>query len=503
MADVTNLVKNTYPLNGTKNVSTQANILINFSEDMNVDTVTSKEIILKEVNGVVLTATYEYLRMQKQLKIKAVEPLKPDTKYQVTILSKEFGPISIIGTRLKDDKIIIFTTEQGEESLPKTPENVSVIENDGFIKATWTSTPQTVSLVVKDSTSDTAAIIWPEVEYQISSNNIEIPKKFPIGDYSFWIRSYVVKDEINIYSEYKKVPFQVKEKEIIPPEVFNLFITKSYPENKAMIEVLDKFALLFNEEVDVNALDESSIYITKFEKDEFISQILGEQIIDFVIKEKEETLIKSKMLTLIPEKTLFEKGGLYKIKASSQIHKFGDPFVSLGKNYEIVFRYKWAYYYATVESVRLWLGGFGNDFDDDVIESMIAEASAMMYNKFSKGANFNKEEWENGIVPYNVPLYISAWVAYRLILNQIVKSSSGHQKDIQLGDLSVGEKNMQSTELVDLLGLLKAELDKLEDTIDNEALSASFAKGSISIKGETGAPYPEYTTKNPFADWGN
>ena len=162
-------------------------------------------------------------------------------------------------------------------------------------------------------------------------------------------------------------------------------------------------------------------------------------------------------------------------------------------------------FYTSVKSVRIILGQFNDLFTDLDIMELIADVSNSTYSRFENSKTFKKEEWEDGSCPYYVSEYVKFKVVYLLVLNNILKTASGSGKNIKLADLEVGERNMASTELKDLLKFLKDELDKWEDLVEEELKQAKFAKSKASIwakDNEFKTEYPTHINRLPFKDIG-
>lgn len=503
-----NLVSKVYPTQNAENIVLMPSIRIVFTESMKVDSLNENTIFLQKVNGEVIKLSYLYENITKTLELIPTSPLDQNTSYTLYVKKGAVGPMSIVQT--EHDRLSSFTfrtqaeTPSSAEAI--TPSGVVVEASNGYISVSWNSVGQRTKVSLRSSEDDIAKYIWPSnSDYAIQSteNKIDIPQKINPGSYYIWIKHELDKGEETSSSTYIKKSIVIEEEPPIPlpTNPFNLNIVRTYPENNSIAKNLDKLAVVFSEDINLSSISHEDLQILDADTDEFMAEL-------FEIKSYEYTI----PLTETPQKTLriipqfeFEAGKTYKLILSKNIHSSENPTVNLGESKTIQFTKIWEHFFASIESIRTILGNFSSSFDDVQISKVIAELSQQLYARFLGNTTSDSAKWKDSGIPYYVVEYIKYKTAYMLVLNLVVKDTVGQSENIKLGDLQVEESASRSSELVDLLGLLKEEMEKWETPLESSAKAVTFAKMSSSIRAssnEYGATYPDHMTRVPFNELG-
>ncbi|MEI4281682.1 Ig-like domain-containing protein [Tetragenococcus halophilus] len=516
MAILKNLIQTISPKNKSENISTATKISLTFLEDMKSSSLSGNAIYLRKINGDKIPTKIEYDRMSKKLILKPQEELDENASYEIIVQSKDKGPQSIIGTQLPSDMTSTFKTEvtdtskdsdkksEDEEEIP--PHNITVEESEFGFQFHWESNYEYFTFKVTDE--DNNQKFWPEDEefFETKDTSAFIPGVLNPGKYLFWVKAYSIKENKKEHTEPVSLSFisslYEEEKDDIETIDFNIEMIRSFPSNNAIVKDLDKMVVLFDKEIDIEDLPENAISIQSSEVDPLLAGILEQKSLDITIDQVKEGEKKSKYLSFsLNSNNQFVEGKTYIIRLDKNIHEFGDTSTSLGQDLSIQFTKQWKYFFTTVESVKIALGGFSTAFEEERIARMIAEISEQEYRRFSNRENFNEEEWLNN-TPYYVPIYIQYKVAYMLVLNMIVKVASGQKSSISLGDLSVKESSTRSSELNDLLSALREEMDRWEEEMEKEDSTTKFASPGFAQKASEPQSYPDYFTRTPFTDLG-
>lgn len=498
MAQKLNIVKSITPKNNAKDISTKDSIKIVFTDSMSKDEL-KKNIIVQEVNGEIIPTEQAYEGTIKTLTIKPLSLLPFNKKIEVLIKGGSEGIKTVFGDTLMNNISNFFTTEEEQESKAiVAPSDIKVIDNKGFISITFNKANATATSYKITNTNQLNSLnIYPDANEETTTNNrIQVPLKFEEGLYYLWMKNiYKEKDSI-VESEYTMHQFEINKEEELPPLVTNISIVNSYPGQDSLITDISKFAVEFSDKVSNPDLTKC-IKINKATESDF-SSILFSSYIDVEILEQKENIVIFKA-----KDDSIEKSIKYRITLDKDIQN--EAGAKLGLNKHIDFMVYPDKFYTSVKSVRVILGQFNDLFSDLDIMELIADISNATHSRLEKSPTYKAEEWEDGKCPYYVSEYVKYKTVYLLVLNNILKQASSQGKDIKLADLSVGEKNMASTELKNLLKLLKDELDKWEDILDNEAKQAKFAKSKKAVwakENEFTTTYPDNVSRLPFKELG-
>ena len=498
MAQIINIVKTIIPKNSSKNISTKTSIKLTFTESVSKEELL-KNVILREVNGNIIEHKQVYEGTIKTLTIQPLSLLPFNKKIEIFIKGGKDGIKTVYENTLINDISNFFTTEEEEEKkaiIP--PSEIKIVENNGYISINYNKEKADVTYYKITETNEfTSKNIYPDNNEEINTGiRIQVPHKFKEGMYYLWMKN-IYKEESELKeSEYILTSFEVNEIDTtIPP--MNLSILESYPGENQIIKDFSKFAIKFSDEITNDNLEELITISKEIEND--FSNILFNNLLKIKIESNNKGLV---IFNLINENDI-EKGIKYNINIDKNISNSKN--IKLGINKKINFMIYPERFYTSVKSVRIILGQFNDLFTDLDIMELIADVSNSTYSRFENSKTFKKEEWEDGSCPYYVSEYVKFKVVYLLVLNNILKTASGSGKNIKLADLEVGERNMASTELKDLLKFLKDELDKWEDLVEEELKQAKFAKSKASIwakDNEFKTEYPTHINRLPFKDIG-
>lgn len=288
----------------------------------------------------------------------------------------------------------------------------------------------------------------------------------------------------------------------ILPDGVNLSLIDSYPVNGQMVKELPSIILKFDAHVDAVTAQEF-VYIRKKAISTLLGQLTKSEKIPLIadINSGEDTVI------LNPSIPLF-KGTSYEIVIGNEVSAKVNPALKLGTDKLINFLVEWEMYYTNVEAVKLLLGMFKDSYTDEEIAEMIHQESLATYQMMSMKADFDPLLWQE-VFPYAASKYVLYRVAFQCMLGQVIETSSGMKDSIKLGDLAVSESSSVSSEITNLLGLFKDEMDKwwkLLNGIEEDENGVIIPKLSkitgSATRGVTDQPYPAWLTRVPFRDLG-
>lgn len=555
-----NLVSKILPNKDLEEVGVQSHFRLFFTENMQLDSLHEETIYIQKVNGAKVEATYQYHSMDKELTVTPTT-LSFNTRYELVIEEKEQGPISIVENQQnKKIRVAFQTVSAPEANIPKAPSEIKVSVTETEVQVLFTTNTQETRASIYKKDTHQSFRVWPtDKEWEtLTTTSFSLPHTFLPGTYVLNLQGKETLEGQIYESTIIETPFVIEpdkpeeetqpESPVSPLPTFNLSVLKTYPTDNGVL-IGNRYVVLFSEAIDVNALQINDIQVFDENEDPLLAEILGIQTYPYVLEQTEikeestgeeeveqgiqilddtidEGLISpdlnpsednlletptlhpiifppSNYVTLRFDEPL-TPGKKFKVVLSKKIHPVGRPQVSLPKTTTFTFRQKWAHYYTDVEVVRVLLGFFSSLFtSDETISLLIAEVSNQMYQLLKGRKDFDEEAWENGEIPFFALEFVKYKVAYLLVLNQIVAQSTGKEESVKLGDLSVTDKGASTTELADLLALLKEEMKKWEDMLLKEPFA--FAKMKTTLRASTsekGATYPDYFARVPFSALG-
>jgi hypothetical protein len=147
--------------------------------------------------------------------------------------------------------------------------------------------------------------------------------------------------------------------------------------------------------------------------------------------------------------------------------------------------------YATVDEVRGELAGFLADISDISIYEQILSASEAAYLIVTSSPRYDDDIFVNDTFPFYMKQYVRYKVSYDMAMNKMVATSSGQDKNIKLGDLSVGESGRESFALSAIIKELKQRIKPWEDMLHG-VTGRGYATMKSAVYAETGSPYPDF-----------
>lgn len=280
-----------------------------------------------------------------------------------------------------------------------------------------------------------------------------------------------------------------------PPLTFNL--VNSFPEKNGIL-VGNTIALNFSSPV--NSLEIGDwIQLTESP----ISPLLQHLVlpIDYTIEQQEED--PQLVYLTLPNDLL--AGKRYQL-----VLKQGLPDESgavFSQREVIEFSVQAAHFYTDIKKVRLSASRFADEYNDIDIAEFIQSVSSDLYYQMSFLESFLPEDWSSIKIPFGAEQYVRFSVVYQMALGQSLNTSSGSREEIRLGDLTVAGSGTTSSSLVDLLDLLKHEIQKWWRVLNGfpleEEESLKFVKApQTGTKAITDYPYPDFQTRVPFNELG-
>lgn len=185
-----------------------------------------------------------------------------------------------------------------------------------------------------------------------------------------------------------------------------------------------------------------------------------------------------------------------------------DEFGAVFSQREVIeFSVQAAHFYTDIKKVRLSASRFADEYNDIDIAEFIQSVSSDLYYQMSFLESFLPEDWSSIQIPFGAEQYVRFNVVYQMALGQSLSTSSGSREEIRLGDLTVAGSGTTSSSLVDLLDLLKHEIQKWWRVLNGSPLeeeeSLKFVRApQTGTKAITDYPYPDFQTRVPFNELG-
>lgn len=297
--------------------------------------------------------------------------------------------------------------------------------------------------------------------------------------------------------------------DVIVPVTDNFFgnvsIWASYPESGDLVDDVEDLVVTFSTEINTETLA-TQVFLQEQAISPLLRRLKESTRIPLTIDSQASN---GQTIIFVPASEL-SPGVAYELILKAGIASATDPTLTLGTDQTIPFQTKWELFYTSVDSVKLILGLFREAYTDAEIATMIHQQSLATYQLVSMLEGFDPILWE-GAAPYAASQYVLYRTAYQSMLGQVIESSSGMHKSIQLGDLRVSDSSSVSAEITDLMGLFQKEMDKwwdvltggeditVDDGIYRPVLSSRLG---TATKGETVAPYPGFLSRSSYAELG-
>lgn len=514
------LITGITPANNEMNVALGTTITLTFAKDMLKDSLNDKNITLKKVNGDVVPTTLTYVNTTKKLVIAPSSSmlgspgtLESGTVYELHVVGGTDGVKSIVGDYLGASKVYTFTT--GYEAALTEPTNLKVGIQDGYLTPSWEPPVAQdagvtlqyevkVSSSAKTPTDDPGAVIWPiPTDISITTAlSLAVPKKFAVGNYYVYIRA-IDKEKISAWT--------VKQVAVVAPPVdpgtpvdpvdpnpnpgggyFEVYET--YPKKDAVHVTPDKIFVLLNDAVDETTVDSKSFYVLKVPAPnrKLTTLDLMTQYSD--AKQVEGTLdftTASNIVTFTPKEPLLKNEEYTIILKGSVKSKAGN---ALGEMYTWSFNTVFDPFFGDPELIRSDIGMYIRNLPDKLLYKQMHVASKFAYEINSALASFDPSWYKDGIAPYYMHEYVRYQVRYDLLLNAYMQQNNGMGSNVKLGDLAIEKIAAQG---VDLTNIIRTYRDTIKPWLDmvHGQHNRGYAKPVQVVKGETGAAYPDFFTR--------
>lgn len=499
------LVMGVAPANGERNVALNQSVSILFQKNMLESSLSPTTIRFRKVNGGVVEAGFNYNNIDKRLTLVPVGGLEASTSYTLEIVGGTSGVKSIVDDYMGGSKQYTFYTVEAQGVVP--PTTLAASASDGFIAATWQngSLSSGYTFEVKLSTSNLPDNdgIWPEQNaYTSTATAIDFPKR--VGSGSYYVHVRAVKDAIA--SEWVSTMVAIEETEPTPDGepsdvvvgIEPLKLTNSYPTHGGYGFKGGRIGLLFSEPLkdqdfaslvslrkkEANPFFEDEVVEVMVTRQTGKDNVLLIDIVGAMEPGKRYLLSVDKALASVPAapQEMMIDGNVITMEAEEK---------TLAQDIVLEFVSEGLRAYATVDEVRGELAGFLSDISDISIYEQILSASEAAYLIVTSSPRYDDDIFVNDTFPFYMKQYVRYKVSYDMAMNKMVATSSGQDKNIKLGDLSVGESGRESFALSAIIKELKQRIKPWEDMLHG-VTGRGYATMKSAVYAETGSPYPDF-----------
>lgn len=502
------LVMGVSPTNNEQQVPVNTKLKISFAKHMDEGTLHEGNLRFRKVNGDVVAYTFAYDKDSMSATLVPKELLSVNTQYQLEIIGGTNGIKSITNDYLTSSRKYEFTTIQAK--AVSEPRNLILTQKDSLIQVKWdipadTNENETIYYEVQSSTSQDPDVkpLWNMKD--ITDLGITIPKEVELGtNYYVMVRAFAGEFRsawviAQIYMEKPKEP----EKPTDPSnpgggggDIFNqIEIVEVSPEHNSISQAKEVL-VAFSQPIKMDALPEHAIYVVQAVYKSKLSSLdrLGayshKNAVEGTVSLVEDT---DNVLAWTPAKEL-DKEKPYTIIVDKGIKGTGDP---LGISKSFGFSTPWTRFYGRVDIVKSLLGEYAKGISDAYIYETMHGNSQYAYEKISKSNPTLIETINKGEIPFYLHKYVEYKSAYDLLLGQFTSQTRGGAEKVKLGLLEV-EHKFDLKKATSILDELRKQLEEWEDLIMGN--KSKFAKPKGAVKGEAGAPYPEFLTRAEFKE---
>lgn len=506
------LVIGVNPAHNEQGVPVNVSLSIEFSTDMDTDSISTSNIILKVVNGAEVNGyAIDYINVHRRAIITLAEDLEPGVSYELRVEGGEDGVSSITGDYLPETKSFRFTTSYLTSIT--APQNLSVSISNGYPTVTWdvpaeydpTKEP-TYEVRISTSSDPLSVDIWPASGdiNTLMGTTLNVPKKLPEGPYYAHVKAA---NEDGV-SDWATAAFAV-EAEVIEPTpsepsdgggvtADSFYVSDVYPKHGSVDITPENIIIAFVGSLDESTITSDSVYVVPKWTDGIDltpMHLMTEYAPSKGVLSTYDTSMDGYVKVIAElqpdtEYTLVIDGS--KIKDTNGTPLGGIEYRSFVSEYTKL--------YGDPELVREDITTFIRSVSDRILYKYLHDNSVHAYEIVSQTDGFNAEDYESGKAPYYLHQYVRFQTAYDLLLNGYIRQSSGSGSSISLGDLSVDK----SSEQADITSMLQNFKDRIKPWLDaiHGHNNRGYAKPIVAVKGENGAPYPEPMTRAEFAEFG-
>jgi hypothetical protein len=403
------------PTNNETSVAADSNVIISFAQYMDVATLTSSTIVLKEVNGAIVPSSITYDASNLTVTINPTDNLKSGTEYQLDVIGGTTGIKTITGDYPSVTRSYQFTTSYNAPL--SVPTGVTTSVDSGYVTVTWgrpadfdPALALSYEVMISESNDPLQAPIWPSTGdvNKTGATVLNVPKKLADGNYYAYVRA--INDTAT--SDWVSTQFNVQAA-VTPTPVpggstgggvsFSFDVADTYPRRDDADIMPEQILIVFSDSVDPTTVDNGTIYIVKKQDKATLS------LIDFMT---DYTPSKAVAATIAPIVTpnivsltaTLEKDSEYTVIVRESVKSASGA--SLGIAYHWSFITTYSQLYGDPSLVRQDIGTFGASISDKVLYSYLNESSQYAYQIVSNTQNFDANNYKDGKAPYEVHQYV-------------------------------------------------------------------------------------------------
>jgi hypothetical protein len=506
------LVVEVSPVNNEINVPINTPVVIRFSFDMIEETISASSLLFTKVNGPTVAASVSYDRRTRSAFVEPIADLEKGVQYRLTIVGGEDGISSITGNQLPENLMYEFQTTY--DVSVTSPSALSATVLNGYVTLNWL-TPSSynnakelsykvyISTSSLDPDQDPASVLWPMISdnlADIKGTTINVGRSLGEGAYYAYVRA--INGTAN--SPYIQYQFLID----APPEaggpvntgpsgiVFE--VNATYPETDSVNVSPDSIKILFTEELDMNTVSKSTVYIVKAVKPktlnllDFMTKFAPSKAIDFTIDSP--TVLNLISLTIDPE--IIEPNTEYTVIIRETVKSISG--IALGEAHCWSFMSLYSPMFGDAERIRDDIKIFLRNVSDKVLYRYMYDATLTALDVVSTVISPFIQETFVANPPRYIGEYVRFQVGYDLVVNAIIQETNGIGSSRTLGDLTV-QPNQNISQVNDILANLKSRIKPWEDQLHGHH-NRGYAKPTTAVKGETGAVYPDFLTRTELAD---
>jgi hypothetical protein len=510
------LVIGVNPSNNETNVSVNTEVVVTFSQYMDASTITSSNVVLKEVNGDIVISSVKYdstsmtatliPNYSSQLGM-AEQSLNPGKEYEITVVGGTTGVKTITGDYMGVSRTYQFTTAY--VSGISVPQDITVVVNDGYPTVSWIqpksydiSTALTYEVMVSTSNDPLVAPVWPSAGdiNKVSTTVLNVPKKFSDGNYYAYVRA-INGDQT---SDWVSSQFNVQTAVTPTPspggsagggDIFSFDVADTYPRRDDADIMPEQILIVFSSDVDPTTVNNGTVYIVKKQDKATLS------LVDFMTDYAPAKAVAATIAPIVTPNVVvltatLEQDAEYTVIVRESVKS--STGASLGIAYHWSFVTTYSTLYGDADLVRQDLGSFAGSTSDKLLYAYLNESSKYAYQIVSNAQNFDANNYKDGAAPYEVHQYVRFRTAYDLLLNSQMRSGGGGATQaVTLGDLTVTKAADQAGSISGILAELQSKMKLYMDLMQGQH-NRGYAKPLVAIRGENVEAYPSYMTRDAY-----
>jgi len=503
------LVLGTVPANNEQQVPVNTKLKVSFAKHMDEGTLHEGNLRFRKVNGDAVAYTLTYDRDSMSITLVPKEVLTVNTQYQLEVIGGTSGIKSITNDYLPTSRKYEFTTIQSKAI--SEPRNLILTQKDALIQVKWeipaeTNENEQIYYEVQLSTSQDPDVkpLWNMKD--ITDLAITIPKEVELGT-NYYVMARAFGGEFRsawviaqIYMEKPKDP----EKPTDPTNpgggnggnIFNqIEITEISPSHGSIAQV-DEVLVAFSQPIKMDALPEHAVYVVQTPYKDKLTALdkLGAYSVKHAVEGTVSLVADTdNILSWKPANELLKEKP-YVVIVDKAIKGTGDP---LGVTKMFGFNTPWERFYGRVDIVKSLLGEYASGIKDVYIYETMHGNSQYAYEKMTKANPTAIEAIDKGEIPFYLHKYVEYKSAYDLLLGQFTSQTRGGAEKVKLGLLEV-EHKFDLKKATSILDELRKQLEEWEELVMGNKSKFALPKGAV--KGESGAPYPEFLQRAEFKE---